>query len=182
MFHWLRISLTGRLALQQKKREEEKSYGAIDYDAPVESGSTTIGLGTNVLLFRSWHIPILIQLNSFLHMATNRFINLIDWNWSGCYCIWTRICTWWLSSLWKVDSRASIYAGYLSSNISHHFRPGFLSYSIQRLQSFMIFVAYFFLFPSSLLSIYPNGSVLVPLRRLPARVKELLKMRELTSW
>lgn len=43
-----RLQTVKRLALQQKKREEEKSYGAIDYDAPVESGSTTIGLGTNI--------------------------------------------------------------------------------------------------------------------------------------
>nr|XP_009781276.1 PREDICTED: uncharacterized protein LOC104230228 isoform X4 [Nicotiana sylvestris] len=37
-----------RLALKQKKAEEEKAYGAIDYDAPVESESTTIGLGTKI--------------------------------------------------------------------------------------------------------------------------------------
>ncbi|MCD7458836.1 ARP2/3 actin-organizing complex subunit Arc5 [Datura stramonium] len=35
-------------ALQQKKTEKEKAYGAIDYDAPVESRSTTIGLGTKI--------------------------------------------------------------------------------------------------------------------------------------
>ncbi|XP_075107301.1 uncharacterized protein LOC107764424 isoform X3 [Nicotiana tabacum] len=37
-----------RLALKQKKAEEEKAYGAIDYDAPIESESTTIGLGTKI--------------------------------------------------------------------------------------------------------------------------------------
>lgn len=38
-----------RAALEQKKTEEQKEFGAIDYDAPVESEKkTTIGLGTKV--------------------------------------------------------------------------------------------------------------------------------------
>ncbi|KAG9143269.1 hypothetical protein Leryth_010188 [Lithospermum erythrorhizon] len=37
-----------RSALEQKKIEEEKQYGAIDYDAPVETKSSTIGLGTKI--------------------------------------------------------------------------------------------------------------------------------------
>ncbi|WMV22604.1 hypothetical protein MTR67_015989 [Solanum verrucosum] len=44
-----RLQAVKRSALQQKKTEEEKAYGAIDYDAPVESRSTTIGLGTKVI-------------------------------------------------------------------------------------------------------------------------------------
>lgn len=43
-----RLDVVKRSALQQKKTEEEKAYGAIDYDAPVESRSTTIGLGTKI--------------------------------------------------------------------------------------------------------------------------------------
>ncbi|XP_019243968.1 PREDICTED: uncharacterized protein LOC109223927 isoform X4 [Nicotiana attenuata] len=43
-----RLQAVKRLALKQKKAEEEKAYGAIDYDAPVESESTTIGLGTKI--------------------------------------------------------------------------------------------------------------------------------------
>ncbi|XP_049393619.1 uncharacterized protein LOC125858003 isoform X3 [Solanum stenotomum] len=43
-----RLQAVKRSALQQKKTEEEKAYGAIDYDAPVESRSTTIGLGTKI--------------------------------------------------------------------------------------------------------------------------------------
>ena len=39
-----------RSALEQKKAEEEKEFGAIDYDAPVESEKKTIGLGTKVKL------------------------------------------------------------------------------------------------------------------------------------
>lgn len=37
-----------RSALEQKKVEEEKKFGAIDYDAPVEPKSSTVGLGTKV--------------------------------------------------------------------------------------------------------------------------------------
>lgn len=37
-----------RLALEQKKADEKKEYGAIDYDAPVESERSTVGLGTKV--------------------------------------------------------------------------------------------------------------------------------------
>ncbi len=37
-----------RSALEQKKTDEEKEIGAIDYDAPVESEKKTIGLGTQV--------------------------------------------------------------------------------------------------------------------------------------
>ena len=39
-----------RAALEQKKADEEKEFGAIDYDAPVESEKKTIGLGTKVRL------------------------------------------------------------------------------------------------------------------------------------
>lgn len=39
-----------RSALEQKKAEENKEFGAIDYDAPVESETKTIGLGTKVKL------------------------------------------------------------------------------------------------------------------------------------
>lgn len=37
-----------RTALEQKKADEKKEYGAIDYDTPVESEEKTIGLGTKV--------------------------------------------------------------------------------------------------------------------------------------
>lgn len=37
-----------RSALEQKKSEENKQFGAIDYDAPTESEKKTIGLGTKV--------------------------------------------------------------------------------------------------------------------------------------
>ena len=37
-----------RAALKQKKAEERKEFGVIDYDAPVEPEKKTIGLGTKV--------------------------------------------------------------------------------------------------------------------------------------
>ncbi|GAA0146398.1 hypothetical protein LIER_36304 [Lithospermum erythrorhizon] len=43
-----RLRAVKRSALEQKKIEEEKQYGAIDYDAPVETKSSTIGLGTKI--------------------------------------------------------------------------------------------------------------------------------------
>lgn len=42
-----------RSALEQKKAEEEKEFGAIDYDAPISSDKKTIGLGTKVKVFIS---------------------------------------------------------------------------------------------------------------------------------
>lgn len=39
-----------RSAAEQKKAEEEKEFGAIDYDAPVETEKAAIGLGTKVRL------------------------------------------------------------------------------------------------------------------------------------
>lgn len=41
-----------RSVLEQKKVDEVKEYGAIDYDAPVESEKKTIGLGTKVNKFQ----------------------------------------------------------------------------------------------------------------------------------
>lgn len=38
-----------RAALEQKKAEEKKDSGPIDYDAPVESEKNTIGVGTKVI-------------------------------------------------------------------------------------------------------------------------------------
>lgn len=43
-----RLQAVRRSALDQKKAEEEKEFGAIDYDAPVNSESSTIGLGTKI--------------------------------------------------------------------------------------------------------------------------------------
>ncbi|KAL5160170.1 hypothetical protein HKD37_07G017750 [Glycine soja] len=37
-----------RSALEQKMAEEEKEFGAIDYDAPIPSNNTTIGVGTKI--------------------------------------------------------------------------------------------------------------------------------------
>ncbi|KAG4195557.1 hypothetical protein ERO13_A06G116300v2 [Gossypium hirsutum] len=43
-----RLEAIRRAALEQKKVEEQKEYGPIDYDAPVESEKKTIGLGTKI--------------------------------------------------------------------------------------------------------------------------------------
>ncbi|GER53661.1 tetratricopeptide repeat protein [Striga asiatica] len=43
-----RLQAIRKSALEQKKAEEKKQYGAIDYDAPSEADSGTIGLGTKV--------------------------------------------------------------------------------------------------------------------------------------
>lgn len=42
-----------RSALEQKQAEEEKEFGAIDYDSPTSSDNKTIGLGTKVKVFLS---------------------------------------------------------------------------------------------------------------------------------
>ncbi|KAL1205682.1 hypothetical protein V5N11_001383 [Cardamine amara subsp. amara] len=43
-----RLEAIKRSALEQKKTEEVKEFGPIDYDAPVKSDQKTIGLGTKV--------------------------------------------------------------------------------------------------------------------------------------
>ncbi|KAG6425727.1 hypothetical protein SASPL_109930 [Salvia splendens] len=43
-----RLQAIKKSALEQKKEEEKKVIGAIDYDAPVENNSSTIGLGTKI--------------------------------------------------------------------------------------------------------------------------------------
>ncbi|ERN09051.1 hypothetical protein AMTR_s00163p00031970 [Amborella trichopoda] len=43
-----KLEAVRRSALEKVKEEEEKQYRAIDYDGPVESEKTTIGLGTKV--------------------------------------------------------------------------------------------------------------------------------------
>ncbi|KAL0341735.1 UNVERIFIED_CONTAM: hypothetical protein Scaly_1836100 [Sesamum calycinum] len=43
-----RLQAVRKLALEQKKAEEQKEYGAIDYDAPSETNSSAIGLGTKI--------------------------------------------------------------------------------------------------------------------------------------
>ncbi|KAJ8431735.1 hypothetical protein Cgig2_028952 [Carnegiea gigantea] len=43
-----RLQAVRRSALEKKKAEEEREFGAIDYDAPVESQQSTIGLGTKI--------------------------------------------------------------------------------------------------------------------------------------
>lgn len=37
-----------RSASQQKRAEKEEQYGAIDYDAPIEPKSGSVGMGTKV--------------------------------------------------------------------------------------------------------------------------------------
>ncbi|CAA2972815.1 5-oxoprolinase [Olea europaea subsp. europaea] len=43
-----RLQAIRKSALEQKKSEEKKQYGVIDYDAPVKTESSTIGLGTKI--------------------------------------------------------------------------------------------------------------------------------------
>ncbi|KAK6915217.1 hypothetical protein RJ641_020334, partial [Dillenia turbinata] len=43
-----RLQAVQRAALEQKKADEIKEYGPIDYDAPVESEKSTISLGTKI--------------------------------------------------------------------------------------------------------------------------------------
>ncbi|XVF86241.1 hypothetical protein PTKIN_Ptkin18bG0024700 [Pterospermum kingtungense] len=43
-----RLEAIRRAALEQKKAEEQKEFGAIDYDAPVELEKKPIGLGTKI--------------------------------------------------------------------------------------------------------------------------------------
>ncbi|KAK7349064.1 hypothetical protein VNO77_06118 [Canavalia gladiata] len=43
-----RLKAVRRSALEQKKAEEEKEFGAIDYDAPISSDNKTISFGTKV--------------------------------------------------------------------------------------------------------------------------------------
>ncbi|KAL2617821.1 hypothetical protein AAZV13_08G209700 [Glycine max] len=43
-----RLKAVRRSALEQKKAEEEKEFGAIDYGAPIPSDNKTIGLGTKI--------------------------------------------------------------------------------------------------------------------------------------
>ncbi|GLT61761.1 hypothetical protein SLA2020_344440 [Shorea laevis] len=43
-----RLQAIKRAALEQKKAEENKEFGPIDYDAPVESEKNTIGIGTKI--------------------------------------------------------------------------------------------------------------------------------------
>lgn len=44
---WKHLKL-GRSTVEQKKADETKELGAIDYDAPTETEEKTIGLGTKV--------------------------------------------------------------------------------------------------------------------------------------
>ncbi|XP_044486098.1 uncharacterized protein LOC123211436 [Mangifera indica] len=43
-----RLAAVKRSAVEQKKAQEENEFGAIDYDAPIESDKKTIGLGTKI--------------------------------------------------------------------------------------------------------------------------------------
>ncbi|KAL9157340.1 hypothetical protein ABFS82_09G135800 [Erythranthe guttata] len=43
-----RLQAVRKSALEQKKTEEKKEYLAIDYDAPSETNSSTVGLGTKI--------------------------------------------------------------------------------------------------------------------------------------
>lgn len=54
LFEWTRS------ALEQKKTEQVKKFGPIDYDAPVQSDQKTVGLGTKV------HIHNILKVCIFL--------------------------------------------------------------------------------------------------------------------
>ncbi|XP_031249397.1 uncharacterized protein LOC116107231 [Pistacia vera] len=43
-----RLAAIKRSAVEQKKEEKEREFGAIDYDAPIESDKKTIGLGIKI--------------------------------------------------------------------------------------------------------------------------------------
>lgn len=43
-----------RSALEQKSIDGSKEYESIDYDAPAESASSTVGLGTKVMPYIAW--------------------------------------------------------------------------------------------------------------------------------
>ncbi|RDX93399.1 hypothetical protein CR513_24350, partial [Mucuna pruriens] len=43
-----RLKTVRRSALEQKKADQEKQFGAIDYDAPISSDNKTIGFGTKI--------------------------------------------------------------------------------------------------------------------------------------
>lgn len=95
-----------RSALEQKKSEEEKQYGVIDYDAPVKTESSTIGLGTKVHCFISWCVPLNVWLG-FSELYSYHWFNILEWNWidwsrSCSHCVWVGFCTWRFSSFWKV--------------------------------------------------------------------------------
>lgn len=64
-----------RSATQQKKAEEEKQYGAIDYDAPIEPKSGTLGLGTKVIsqLELMYLCTFIARYYFFTYEATNLF-------------------------------------------------------------------------------------------------------------
>ena len=84
--------------------EEEKEFGAIDYDAPIESDKNTIGLGTKVRL----DLFFFLLLFNFLNTCGFTFereplivcISLIevhywiDWSRCGCCSFWLGLCSW----------------------------------------------------------------------------------------
>lgn len=73
-----RLQAVKRSALQQKKTEEEKAYGAIDYDAPVEPRSTTIGLGTKIGVGAAVIVfGLVFALGDFLPSGRRCFSNLM---------------------------------------------------------------------------------------------------------
>lgn len=98
----LKLITFPRSALEQKKAEEEKEFGAIDYDAPIESEKKTIGLGTKVILdclcfCCLWiHLWVLKSL-SWISLIEVQFE--IDWSRCSCCCFWLGFCFWRLSSL-----------------------------------------------------------------------------------
>lgn len=80
-FLTLTFSTLLRSVLEQKKTDAEKEFGAIDYDAPVESEKKTIGLGTQVKVLKTF---VLFSPVNKMVVTTINAINIpnaiIEWN------------------------------------------------------------------------------------------------------
>lgn len=88
-----------RLAVEQKKTDQLKETGIIDYDAPTETKEKTIGLGAKVKYFLVHLIFIILLLLAAHCHLTVRFSHEIDRSRSSCSGLRLGICPWRLSSL-----------------------------------------------------------------------------------